>query len=65
MEDELLTRDDVAKLLKISLVTIYRLTKEGELPAVRGKRFVRYRRSDVEDFINRHITYGQQQVEGD
>lgn len=55
--DELLTRDDVAKLLKVNPITVYRLTKQGKLPAIRiGKRFVRYQKTDVLDLINRHST---------
>lgn len=34
-EDEYLTIEDVAKLLKISEVTIYRMARKGELPAVK------------------------------
>jgi excisionase family DNA binding protein len=53
--DELLTREEVAKLLKVSLIHVYRLTKQGDLPAIkRGRRFVRYQKNDVLEFINRH-----------
>lgn len=57
--DELLTRDDVAKLLKVTPITVYRLTKQGKLPAIKiGKRFVRYKKPDVLELINRHTTNG-------
>ncbi len=56
--DELLTRDEVAKLLKVNPITVYRLTKQGKLPAVKlGGRFVRYQERDVLSLINRHTTY--------
>jgi len=56
--DELLTRDEVAKLLKVNPITVYRLTKQGKLPAVKlGGRFVRYQKRDVLSLINRHTTY--------
>ena len=56
--DELLTRDEVAKLLKVNPITVYRLTKQGKLPAVKlGGRFVRYQECDVLSLINRHTTY--------
>ncbi|MFC2058734.1 helix-turn-helix transcriptional regulator [Chloroflexota bacterium] len=39
-------------------MTVYRLTKQGKLPAVKlGGRFVRYQKSDVLSLINRHTTY--------
>ncbi len=50
-------------MLRVSLVTLYRLTRDGELAVVRrGRRFVRYRRSDVEDFIDRHVTGGPDEL---
>ena len=56
--DELLTRDEVAKLLKVNPITVYRLTKQGKLPAVKlSGRFVRYQKRDVLSLINRHTTY--------
>ena len=56
--DELLTRDEVAKLLKVNPITVYRLTKQGKLPAVKlGGRFVRYQERDVLSLFNRHTTY--------
>ncbi|MFC2067903.1 helix-turn-helix transcriptional regulator [Chloroflexota bacterium] len=56
--DELLTRDEVAKLLKVKPITVYRLTKQGKLPAVKlGGRFVRYQKHDVLSLIDRHTTY--------
>lgn len=55
MEDELLTRKEVAKWLKVTETTVYRLTRRGELPAIRaGKRFTRIRKSDVLKFLERH-----------
>ena len=54
--DELLTRKDVCRLFKVSLQSVIRMEKSGELPAVRlGAGSVRYRRSDVLAFITRSI----------
>jgi predicted DNA-binding transcriptional regulator AlpA len=50
--EELLTRRDVAKLFQISPISVIRLERSGKLPAVRiGLGTVRYRRSDVLNFI--------------
>jgi excisionase family DNA binding protein len=48
----LLTAEEVAKILRFGVVTVKRLTRRGELPVVRlGHNSPRYRRSDVEAFI--------------
>ena len=55
MQDQLLTRPEVAQLLRISAMQVYRLTKQGELPVIRrGRRFTRYKKSDVEAFLDRY-----------
>ena len=46
-----LTVAEVAGLLRVSNMTVYRLIKAGDLPAIRvGKNF-RIRRSDVESYL--------------
>ena len=66
MQYELLTREEAAGILKISLVQLYRLTRDGEITVVkRGSRFVRYRRSDIEDFINRYTHHRPQETGGE
>jgi excisionase family DNA binding protein len=55
MNDELLTIDEVAKVLKVHKSHIFRLMKEGELPIVkRGNRYTRILRSDLRVFIQKH-----------
>jgi len=54
--EELLTREEVIRLLKISKATLYRLTRDGELPAIKGKRFIRYRKSDIIAFLENHTS---------
>ncbi len=59
MEDELLTIEEAANILKVSKVQIYRLWKKGELPVVRmGRRYTRIRRQDIDAFIQRHTDKG-------
>jgi excisionase family DNA binding protein len=42
---------EVAELMRVSNMTVYRLIKAGDLPAIRvGKNF-RIRRSDVEGYL--------------
>ena len=55
--DDLLSRTDVAHWLGISEWAVKHLETAGELTTIRfghKKRSVRYRRSDVEAFIERH-----------
>ncbi|MER3396456.1 MAG: hypothetical protein C4318_05625 [Acidimicrobiia bacterium] len=44
---ELLTVREVAGLTRVSTMTVYRLIKRGELPAVRVGRSYRIRRQDL------------------
>jgi len=55
MEDELLTIDEVASILRTHRSHVFRLMKEGEISVVRrGKRYTRILRSDVMAFIQKH-----------
>ena len=44
----LLTQAQVAKMLSVSRVTIFRMVRDGELPVVTVRGLKRYRRTDVE-----------------
>jgi excisionase family DNA binding protein len=51
LSDRLLMVREVAELMRVSNMTVYRLIKAGDLPAIRvGKNF-RIRRSDVESYL--------------
>ena len=55
MEDELLTIDEVALILKVSKGHVFRLMKDGELTVVRrGKRFTRILKSDLTEYIQKY-----------
>jgi excisionase family DNA binding protein len=51
-----LTTEDVLDCLNVTPRTIYRLIKTGELPAVRIGRQWRFRRADLDDWIDRQRT---------
>ena len=51
-----LTTADVLSCLKVDPRTIYRLIKTGELPAVRLGRQWRFRRDDLNEWIDRQRT---------
>ena len=49
----LLTREETAQALRLSVRKVDQLTKEGELPSVRIDRAVRYLEADLLTFIRR------------
>ena len=52
MENDLLTQQEAAKYLKVSLKTLRRLVREGRLPEVRlGPRLPRYRVRDLDALV--------------
>lgn len=50
---KLLTVREVAELLRISNMTVYRLLKGGHLPAVRVGKNYRIKEEDVRSYIDR------------
>jgi excisionase family DNA binding protein len=48
-----LTTEEVLTYLKVTPRTIYRLIRTGELPAVRIGRQWRFRRGDLDDWLER------------
>ena len=55
MENELLTIDEVAGILKVHRSHVFRLMHDGELSVVRrGKRYTRILRSDLMTFVQKH-----------
>ena len=64
MEEEVLTRKEAARFLKVSPIQVYRLTRQGELPVIkRGRRYVRYRKSDLLAFLDRYTILREGQNE--
>lgn len=55
MEGHLLTTKEAAMFLRVSPIQVYRLTRQGELPVIRrGRRYTRYRKSDLVAFLDRY-----------
>ena len=50
MTDEYLTTKDVAKMLKISLITVYRLAEKGQIPCYRIGGLWRFKESEIEEW---------------
>lgn len=61
--DDVLDAKEVAKILKVHQRTVIRLAERGELKAFRVGDLWRFRRVDVEEFINRQIGHQPDQKE--
>jgi excisionase family DNA binding protein len=55
-EARLLTVNEVADLLRVSRMTVYRLIHEGEVPALRVGRSFRLREDDVDSYLTQRYT---------
>jgi excisionase family DNA binding protein len=51
----LLTVAEVAEMLRVSTMTVYRLIRTGELPAVRIGRSYRVREPDLEAYLESQV----------
>ena len=50
-DDRLLTADDVAELMRVTRGWVYAETRRNALPHLRLGRYVRYRRSAIEEWM--------------
>ncbi|MDY6796787.1 MAG: helix-turn-helix domain-containing protein [Actinomycetota bacterium] len=51
--NKLLTVNEVADILRVSNMTVYRLVKSGQIPAIRVGKNYRIKESDVNDYLSR------------
>lgn len=51
-DDRLLTVREVAEAMRVSQMTVYRLIRAGDLPAIRVGRNFRIRESDVDRYFD-------------
>lgn len=58
--EQLLTVAEVAELLRVSTMTVYRLIRSGELPAVRVGRNYRVRRGDLDSYLQEQVVEPEQ-----
>lgn len=49
---DLLTPREVAEVMRVSTMTVYRLIKSGDLPAIRVGKHLRIRGNDVVAFLD-------------
>ena len=58
MDDAFLTTEEVLEYLQVNLRTIYRLIKAGKIPAVRVGRQYRFRKRDIDAWLESQRTRG-------
>ena len=51
-DHQLLTVREVADAMRVSTMTVYRLIRDGEMPAIRVGKHFRLRSADVQSFLN-------------
>lgn len=51
-----MTVAEVAKLMRVSTMTVYRLIKAGDLPAIRVGKSYRLREEDVDSYLSDRFT---------
>lgn len=54
MEMDIYTVHDIAKMLKVSEKTVYRLVKDGEINVIRIYGSIRIPRIALEDYLRQH-----------
>ena len=53
VSNQLLTVNEVAKILRVSNMTVYRLVKSRQIPAIRVGKNYRIKENDVDRYLNR------------
>jgi excisionase family DNA binding protein len=61
-EDTFLTTEEVLAYLQVNLRTVYRLIKAGKIPAVRVGRQWRFRRRDIEAWLDSQRSRGRRPI---
>ena len=59
---ELYTAEELAALLKVNIQTIWKWDRQGRIHGINlvGNRIKRYRHKDIEEFLDRMETGGQE-----
>ena len=62
MEDTFLTTEEVLEYLQVNLRTVYRLIKAGKIPAVRVGRQWRFRKRDIDTWLDSQRPRGASRI---
>lgn len=50
----IMTVPEVARYLRVHAITVYRMIRQGELPAIRVGRGWRFKKEDIERWLQEH-----------
>ena len=56
MEDDILTIEEVAKYLRVSERTVYDWAQKGEIPAGKIGTVWRFKKSEIEKWVNERLS---------
>ncbi len=59
MKETLLTVKQVAQYLQLKESTIYSWAQDGKIPAIKIGRTWRFRRADLDDWLEQHLRWEQ------
>jgi excisionase family DNA binding protein len=65
LPERLLRPKEAAEILQLSQVQVYRLVRQGELPAVIIGKSVRFRADQLSDFVDEHNKNLKRKVVGE
>lgn len=65
MTDEILTLQEVANLLKVAAKTVYAMAQTGEMPAFKVRGQWRFRRADLDAWIQQQTAARRSRSAGD
>lgn len=65
MEDDILTIEEVAKYLRVSDRTVYDWAQKGEIPAGKIGTVWRFKKSEVENWVNERLSSGSSMRKAD
>lgn len=54
MEEEFLTPQDIARILKVSYMSVYRWIKAGKLKAYQVEKQFRVKKTDLDQFLTKY-----------
>ena len=62
LDAQLLTVGEVADVMRVSNMTVYRLIKAGQLGAIRVGKNYRIRRNDVERYLSQRTVWAKEEA---
>jgi excisionase family DNA binding protein len=52
--EKLMTLEEVAEYLRLSVHTIYKMAQQGKIPALKAGKMWRFRKEEIDGWIEKH-----------